>query len=351
MVILYPMTTAAYPGPRCVMGGAGKCQPSPKPVFPAIESTPRIRLRRAGIQRGRDRERAYDLQPPIAFSYPGVPSPAGRSNWYENSGTRPREWPPTTAPAPVDPAPHSSFRRRPESRGVGMGECTVADCCPPIGPGRHNHPLRHRYQSKPRTPIRDTFARDLTSAISSRPRRYSNPPIVIPAKAGIQRGGGGPARIVSERRQQGAPFSLLGVPAPTGISDSYENRGYPSTARCPLTTVGPVIPVFDFAIPAPHFAITMRSCPGLRSRIEGPQLRRAVSPSPSMGEGWGEGDPRSAEAYSHASARRPTGFTLSCGLRKALPIPAVEAVRARRPCNRTDPATPLPKSTRQRGPS
>ena len=68
----------------------------------------------------------------------------------------------------------------------------------------------------------------------------------------------------------------------------------------------------------PARAIAMKACPGLRSGIDGPHRRPVVSPSPSMGKDWGEGEPRSAEACPQASARRRPIFILLCGLRKAI---------------------------------
>jgi hypothetical protein len=68
----------------------------------------------------------------------------------------------------------------------------------------------------------------------------------------------------------------------------------------------------------PARAIAMKACPGLRSGIDGPHRRPAVSLSPLMGKDWGEGEPRSAEACPQASARRRPIFILLCGLRKAI---------------------------------
>ena len=60
-----------------------------------------------------------------SFSHLGVPAPAGMSDRYENALKR-------LSSAPATPRP--SFRRRPESRGVGRGECS-AGACPPLGSG------------------------------------------------------------------------------------------------------------------------------------------------------------------------------------------------------------------------
>ena len=75
------------------------------------------------------------------FSYLGVPAAAGMSDWYENRPLR-RPVVRDSRHLIVNPAPNSSFRRRPESRGVGRGECSAVEdfarrgACPPLGPGR-----------------------------------------------------------------------------------------------------------------------------------------------------------------------------------------------------------------------
>ena len=52
--------------------------------------------------------------------------PASMSDSYENDATQPQKCLNTTAPALVIPAPQSSFRRRPESRGVGGGKTAAS---------------------------------------------------------------------------------------------------------------------------------------------------------------------------------------------------------------------------------
>ena len=70
----------------------------------------------------------------------GVPAPAGMSDWCENHVTWVRQCLRVTRISRiVIPAPRSSFRRRPESRGVGRGECSAVEdfarrgACPPLG--------------------------------------------------------------------------------------------------------------------------------------------------------------------------------------------------------------------------
>ena len=75
------------------------------------------------------------------FSHLGVPAPAGMSDCYESMSRTTIRDRPLRQPlirhsrhSFVNPAPHSSFRRRPESRGAGRGECS-AGACPPLGSG------------------------------------------------------------------------------------------------------------------------------------------------------------------------------------------------------------------------
>ena len=71
-----------------------------------------------------------------SFSYLGVPVATGMSDCYEN---RPLRWPVVcdSRHPSVNPAPNSSFRRRPESRGDG--KCRAVEdyarrgACPPLG--------------------------------------------------------------------------------------------------------------------------------------------------------------------------------------------------------------------------
>ena len=136
-----------------------------------------------------------------SFSYLGVPAPTGMSECYESMSrtpirddvTRPRMCPHSTAPPLVVPAPHSSFRRRPESRGAGRGECS-AGACPPLGRRRgvaeSAVPIR---RTKPQLQLFNTLVcrRQPGWAIGTKMPlngfrvRQRTPPFVIPAKAGI----------------------------------------------------------------------------------------------------------------------------------------------------------------------
>ena len=161
------------------------------------------------------------------FSCLGAPAPAGMSDWYENDVTRPRACPHSTAhllvvPAPfVVPAPHSSFRRKPESRGAGIREYSAVEDfarrgpCPPLGSGwgvaesaapiRRTKPqlqvfipwcagpCRHERLLRKHVPDSDPGWWHAASIVprnpTNLPDRHSGPPFLIPANAGIQRGG------------------------------------------------------------------------------------------------------------------------------------------------------------------
>ena len=82
------------------------------------------------------------------FSYLGVPAPAGMSDWHESMSRTPIRDRPLQQPLIghsrhpfANPAPHSSFRRRPESRGVGRGDRSAVEdfarrgACPPLASG------------------------------------------------------------------------------------------------------------------------------------------------------------------------------------------------------------------------
>ena len=67
-----------------------------------------------------------------SFSYLGVPAPAGMSDCYESTSRTTIRDRPLRRPVfrdsrhpIVNPAPNSSFRRRPESRGAGMRKCSA----------------------------------------------------------------------------------------------------------------------------------------------------------------------------------------------------------------------------------
>ena len=136
----------------------------------------------------------------------------------------------------VNPAPHSSFRRRPESRGVGRGECS-AGACPPLGSGwgvaesaapiRCTKPQlrlfipwcagasRRAIAMKACPGLRSGIDRSgsLSFAIRGIPSpfaaslRQSGPPFVIPAKAGIQKGWGGVRPPDDAKNPPVTPFS------------------------------------------------------------------------------------------------------------------------------------------------
>ena len=87
--------------------------------------------RNPGLAYGLQMTRKHLHQSAPRFSHLGVPAPAGTSDWYESMSRTPirDEWYPrrplvsscrlpSESPRTRHPAPQSSFRRRPESRGA-----------------------------------------------------------------------------------------------------------------------------------------------------------------------------------------------------------------------------------------
>ena len=117
----------------------------------------------------------FPSRPLVSSCRRPLESPRTR-HWYENGVTRPQVCLNATAPALVSPTPQSSFRRKPESRGEGRGECS-AGACPQLGAGcvaqttpdpsinqctQFSYPgvpatagMSDWYKSVSRTPIRD----------------------------------------------------------------------------------------------------------------------------------------------------------------------------------------------------
>ena len=112
----------------------------------------------------------------------------------------------------VVPAPQSSFRRRPESRGAGIGKRSAVEdyarrgACPPLGSGWGvAEPAAPTRRTKPQLRLfipwcagtsrherlvrRWSYAALRLRAFHGSRTCRSGPPFVIPAKAGIQRGG------------------------------------------------------------------------------------------------------------------------------------------------------------------
>ena len=67
------------------------------------------------------------------------------------------------------------------------------------------------------------------------------------------------ARPAPKCYQQVTPYSYFGVPAPAGMSDWYENRGFPAVARCTLSPLGPVDPLFYVAVAATTVVIPAKA--------------------------------------------------------------------------------------------
>ena len=122
--------------------------PAPRFVIPAIESMPRTPIRGRNPEGWREGNVARGLVPRLgrAASSPALHHPAlshfhplvrpsqdhGDSrhptrHCYENRPLRQPLIRHSRHPF-ANPVPHSSFRRRPESRGVGRGECSTGAC-------------------------------------------------------------------------------------------------------------------------------------------------------------------------------------------------------------------------------
>ena len=164
-------------------------------------------------------------------SYPGVPAPAGMSDWCENS------WFPSslrvlgTLASLVTPAPNSSFRRRPESRGEGWHQ---------PHPNTSNDSASFSYlgvpapagmsdwnESMSRTPIRDHFRhRPATPTTVARTTTAQGPKRNVGLGLVPSQGWGGGAQMtpLNPPINQCTQFSYLGVPAVAGTSDCYERR-------------------------------------------------------------------------------------------------------------------------------
>ena len=103
-------------------------------------------------------DRPSNLSSPFEASLPSFRPPL--RHWYENDATQPQECLNATAPALVSPAPASSFRRKPESRGgTNDTQDTSTNQCiqlsylgVPATAGTSDW-----YESMSRTPIRDGF--------------------------------------------------------------------------------------------------------------------------------------------------------------------------------------------------
>ena len=88
-------------------------------------------------------------QPMHPIFTPRCAAPTGTSDSYENDATQPQERPNATALALVSPAPQSSFRRRPESRGA-VGGKTAASLDTKASPGLRSGMNRSRHDRRSR---------------------------------------------------------------------------------------------------------------------------------------------------------------------------------------------------------
>ena len=184
-------------------------------------------------------------------------------DWYENRPLRRPVVRDSRHPI-VNPAPNSSFRRRPESRGEGIGKCS-AGACPPLGSGwdvaesavpiRRTKPqlqlfipwcagpCRHERLVRKHVPDSDpgcaqtAFERAVELFHSSFRRR--------PESRGVGRGGTNDTQTLPATSPT---FSHVGVPAAAGMSDWYENDV--TRLRVCLNATALVAPAPQFVIPA-----------------------------------------------------------------------------------------------------
>ena len=177
-----------------------------------------------------------------------------RSNdpWYESMSRTPIR---DQLPRPI-----SSFRRRPESRGAEKEICSAVEhyargvedsagsemrpgvrgACPALGWGRgrtesaaqilfSKSQLWFFIYSCASASRDERLVRKWCYAALSVPAFHGSrtsqfgPPFVMPAKAGIQRGGDGRGKLALNRFYGPTPFSSFGVPAPAGMSDWCKN--------------------------------------------------------------------------------------------------------------------------------
>ena len=195
------------------------------------------------------------------------------SDWYESMTRTPIRDKPLRQPLIrhsrhpfVNPAPNSSFRRRPESRGAGRGECS-AGACPPLGSG-------------------------WGVAESAAPIRCTKPQLLlfIPWCAGASQH----ERLVRKHVPDSDPGS---IPAPAGDTNHrHPNNDSPgsqekcSAGACPQPGVGCVAQTtpdpsinqctqFSY-LRVPARAIGTKACRGLRSGMDSGTGRRRQLPSP-----------------------------------------------------------------------
>ena len=138
--------------------------------------------------------------------------------------------------------------------------------------------------------------------------RRQTRPFVIPAKAGIQRGGVGCGNDTRTLPPTNAPNSYLRVPAPAGMRDCYESMSRTPIRDRPLQQ--PLIghSRHPFVNPAPHSSFRQsKACPVPRYGTGIQKGGREATSSP-PGRGLtslprtpirGEGEPHSTGASSH----------------------------------------------------
>ena len=211
---------AAGPPPHADLATQGPSIVLVRKQVAPVESPPKSSFRRRPESRGAGWHQSHPntSNNQASFSYLGLPAPAGTSDWDENS-------------YPL--APNSLFSRKRESSG---GVCTAPVTANTSTAQRPKFsypgvPARAiAMKACPLTTIRDRPLRQHLIRHSRYPFVIPAPRFVIPAKAGIQRGGVAPTTPKHFQRP-----SLVFIPWCAGASPRHERLGHESMSRTPLS--------------------------------------------------------------------------------------------------------------------
>ena len=236
----------------------------------------------------------------VSFSYLRVPAPAGMRDCYESMSRTPiRDRPPRqplirhSRHPFVNPTSHSSFRRRPESRGEGWhqphpntsnDQASISYLGAPAPAG-----MRDCYESMSRIPIRDRPLRQPLIRHSRHP--FANPTPQSSFRRRPESRGEGWRQPHPNTSNDQVSFSYLGVPAPAGMRDCYE-----SMSRTPIRDRPPRQPLIRHSR---HPFVNPTSHSSFRRRPE------------SRGEGWHQPHPNTSNdqaSISYLGAPAPAGM-------------------------------------------
>ena len=294
----------------------------------------------------------------VPFSYLGVPAAAGMSDWFENAPTR-------FSSAPTNPSiRHSREGGNPE--GWGEGVVTLG-----LVPSQHHTPSRRI------PPARLVIATKMNGSRHrighSGDRKHAPYPDTGPESRG--EGWHQPPPNTSNDQ---VPSSYLGVPAPAGMGDWYEN----APTRFSSAPLNPSIPRSRHSGPSirhsreggnpegwgegivalglvPSLGRTARSRtlhrpayhhfhPLMRPSQDHGDSGESTSRTPIRGRNP-EGEGKGKTAKRRARTWQPGIFILLCGLRKTMAILAIDTVWALRLRQLAELARPHTKTTQRRG--